>query len=112
ERPLVERHGRFVAVGPSEADSAVLRLWLSAEPANDGLFDVSVLAHDAATFATSRTRTRPLRRSCVTGFLMHWICACLTTSASTCWRCCSERSEMACCSLRVGTGTASFLSVR
>ena len=58
----------------------------SEAPAEDGLLDVAVLAHDAATFDASHTRTRPVRRSSVRDFFSASILTCFATRAATCSR--------------------------
>ena len=56
----------------TQGNGAVFRLRFPTEPAEDGLLDVPVFAHDAATFDVSRTRTRPVRRSCMRAFFS-WV---------------------------------------
>ena len=69
KRTLVYGHGRLVPERPAESSRAVRRPRFAAEPAEDGLLYVAVFAHEVVAFRSSRTRTRPVRRSCMSAFL-------------------------------------------
>src|SRR5439155_13669431 len=105
--PLVQRHGHLISVRPTETARPVLSLGRAAQPGQDGLFDVAVLAHDAAALASFLTRTRPVRRSCMTDLLRASMFSCFVTSASRCCRCRATILAMDFCSDSEGTGTIS-----
>src|SRR5262249_4798200 len=102
ERPLEGRHRLLIAVRPTETATAVFRLRLAAEPAEDGLLDVAVLAHDTPMFEASRMRTRPVRRSCRRDFLSSVRATCLVTSAAIVAFDAFITPTISCCSPTVG----------